>query len=278
MLQTIWRHFFGAGLILLVMGGFYLFLRPFSPSAVDNHIYSIKFIAEPYSKRYQIQGDRLACQPQATPLTVRCGTTFEGQPLEVEVRFQNAEQRFAESCRASYAGQAIACQPSFAYENPASSVLIRDSLGVSAARFAELRQESWWLYWDEGRWLTAVRPLALLVAVGTAVWHHWRSRHVRLRANSTAERIFDALLSGFLAYFVLHMGMAMAFGYTLDRAIPWLAGLGAGLVAAWRWYTLGGGEPTTAVRLGASVGYGLFTFLALNFALMVDLLFLGFVD
>lgn len=278
MLQTLWRHFFGIGLMLLVMGGFYLLLRPFSPQAVDSPIYAIKFIGEPYSKRYQIQGNTLACQPPETPRTVRCGTIFEGQPLEVAVWFQNEEQRFIERCQVSYAGEAIGCQPSFDYENPASSVLIRDDLGVPDARFAELRQPNWWLYWDEGRWLTAVRLLALPVALATAVWHHWRSRHVQLRANSIAELIFDALLSGLLAYFILHMGMAMTFGYTLGRVIPWLAAPGAGLVAAWRWFTLSGRQPGTAVRLAASIGYGLFIFLALNFLLVGDLLWLGFVD
>lgn len=272
------------GLLLLFVSGWHLVLQPFSPSHVKSDIYAVKFL-DGYEKLYQIQGSQMPCLPITDPLEAHCALTFEGKKLEVGVRYQDEGRHMADSCTITYGGQGVKCKTGWDYENPAPSVIIEDDLEVSLDRFAELRQENPLLYWFEDRWIQLVRQIsAILATLSVIIFWHSASKQ-NYQPISTNQRLLRSALNGLLVWWILRFGLGVTFANLLTTATSWLlvqliAFAGGMLSAIWKWYRYSGN-----LRLGKrwqrglySLAGGGFVFMTAHLLLIIDLLFLGFLD
>ena len=277
-----WRHpFVQVGLLGLVVTGLiiatHLVLRPFSPRAIKNDLYAIKFLeADSYVKRYQLQGDRLQCSRSDDGLIRTCATVFEGKPLIVVTENTPMMQMAPVNCSLTYGDVEYGCEGGWDYENRSPSVLVHDDLGISAETFQQLRRENRLLYLQEGEWLTIARMVAALLAIPISfvVFTRFRKEYVA----TLQDTAFPTTL--LIAIFTL-CGLSWIVGLLWDSPqamlFVWMLAL---LFGFWCWQLLHR-QPLTvyvADRTLAMIGAGTFAFSVLNFLMLCNLLMLGFVD
>ncbi len=275
-------------LVLLVATtiGIYAILYPFSPRSVKADIYTLRYLGDGWENRYQIQGDQMTCEQEHDYPSTICSTTFEGQPLTINVTYTDDTRHLASYCRVVYAEQAINCKPTINYENFAPTLIIEESLGVSTERAQELRAETPWLYLPESQWIAIVQGLAGMIALAIVIWRWWHYPKLSTRPEGTGRRLIYSLLVGLFTWFGLAWGLSFLIGpittetsESLWAVMPVLGIIGGALAFGAEWKLSGGGKPETAVfRSLYSIGGGFVFFAILNFAFMGALLMLGFVD
>ena len=249
----------------------HVMLRPFSPRAVDNALYSIKFLESTgYVKRYQLQGDRLQCNHE--DLVRVCTTIFEGKPLIVETRNTPQMQAAPVECELTYGNVSYRCDGSWDYENRSPSVLVRDDLGISAERFQQLRRENPLLYLQENDWLR-------IASISSAVF----SLIIGVLSLQSFNKAFVADWRPAPLVLPTMLVLGSAFGLSMVWPLVqmrWLILVAALLFGVWAW-RLVRAESTSirqVDRITFAVAIGLTIFGIANFLMLISLLSLGFVD
>jgi hypothetical protein len=269
-------------LIVLLVGGGFLLLRPYSPQQVEGAFFGVKIVGDA-GLRYQLIGDEFGCAPvEGLPLDVSCQMMFEGQSLSVRLRYQDEDHRFLSFCAVTYGGAAVDCEPAFSYESPLPFVLIGDDLGLSDERIAELKAERPLLNWPESTWISNMVVVAFVLALLIAVWRWFRFR-TELIKQPMPLNILWMLACGLVAFVVSVIGGNMLLGSISSspniayQLIPIAALVGAGLVMYWQWRIQGGWRPKFG-RLAYSLAGGTVVLTLTYFFGFMALLVLGFVD
>ncbi len=269
-------------IVILVVAGLFLVLRPFSPQEVEGAFYAVKFVGDD-GLRHQLFGDGFACAPiEDLPHDLLCQTTFEAQTLAVRIRYQDDSRRFLSFCAVNYGDKAVDCRPSFGYESQLPFVIVEDDLGISAERFEELQAERPLLQWPESVWMNILTVTAVFLALLIAIWRWLRFRQEQPSQHAIFT-ILTTILIGLLTYLTLSFGVNILIGIVFDgpNAPYWLASiaayLGVGGFILWRWRVYQGWQPKFGRILDSLAGGT--TFLMLTYFIgLFALLSLGFVD
>lgn len=269
-------------LVFLLLGGLYLLLRPNAPKQVEGAFYAVKFVDD-NGHRYSLFGDGFSCAPiEDLPLDYSCRTTFEGELLAVRIRYQDDERRFLSYCAINYGDEAVDCRPSFGYESPLPYVVTNDSLGLSEARFAELREVRPFLQWPESVWMNWLLAAAVLLGTVIAGWRFLRF-HEGTHDQPIIFKILSTMLTAFIAFVVTYFlaNLSISFlveggngPYWLSPIIALVAAIG---IVVWRLQVYRGWRPKFG-RIAYSMAGGMTILMLTYFFGLLALLSLGFVD
>jgi hypothetical protein len=99
-----------------------------------------------------------------------CETQFEGALLELDVTLEHP----AWYCSAFYAGESVPCRASFDMTDYQTFIVIQSNLGLGAARYQQLAEETVDTGWGEKEWIGLARAIVagFSLAMLLLLWRH----------------------------------------------------------------------------------------------------------
>jgi hypothetical protein len=117
-----------------------------------------------------------------------CEAQFEGALLELDITLEHP----AWYCSAFYAGESVPCRAGFGMKDYQTFVVIQSNLGLSAARYQQLAEETVDTSWGENEWLGLARVFVVGFSLATLLLL-WRHSGRRLDDQPSPRVLFRAI-------------------------------------------------------------------------------------
>ena len=130
--------------------------------------------------------------------TLTCSVLLEDKAVEMQLTTTQGIGSTITSCEASFNGQAVACRGNYSMRYWGPIVILEETLGISEARYAQLRQLHWHDQLSEKTWLQATLIFAILFTLNIAIllWQTFAKREMKLKWQTAVT------LSGSLGIFL----------------------------------------------------------------------------
>jgi len=141
-----------------------------------------------------LNGNQFHCPNTDSDLrTLSCTIELEGKPLEMALNTTQGIGSTITSCETRYGGLSVACRGSYTMRYGGPIVIIEETLGISEARYGQLRQHHWVDQLNERTWLRLTLFLVSLLALNGAIllWQMLSDRNVKPKWQ-TAVTVFGS--------------------------------------------------------------------------------------
>ncbi|MAU01110.1 MAG: hypothetical protein CL608_28525 [Anaerolineaceae bacterium] len=104
--------------------------------------------------------------------TLTCSVLLEDKKLEMKLTTTQGTGSTITKCETRFGGQAVTCRGTYSMRYRGPIVVVEETLGISEARYQELRQLHWRDQLPESTWLHATLIFVILLAlnVGILLW------------------------------------------------------------------------------------------------------------
>lgn len=142
-----------------------------------------------------LNGNQFHCPNSDGDLrTLTCSVDLEGKLLEMALSTTQGTGSTITSCEARYGGLTVACRGDYSMRYRGPIVIVEEALGISEARYDQLRQLHWLDQLSERTWLRFTLFFVSLLALNVAIllWQILAEREMKLKWQ-TAVTIFGSL-------------------------------------------------------------------------------------
>ncbi len=139
-----------------------------------------------------INGNQFSCgNPDGDNRTLTCSVQLEGQALEMKLNTTQGIGSTITDCETRFGGLTVACQGSYSMRYRGPIVIVEDTLGISEARYSQLRQLHWRDQLSERTWLqiTLLFVILFTLNIGVLLWQALSEREMKLKWQTAVTLI-----------------------------------------------------------------------------------------
>lgn len=139
-----------------------------------------------------LNGNQFDCpNPDGDDRTLTCSVLLEGKTLEMQLNTTQGVGSTITGCETRFGGLAVACQGTYSMRYGGPIVVLGDTLGISDARYTQLRQLHWRDQLSESTWLrtTFILVVLLTLNIGILLWQTLSEREMKLKWQTAVTLI-----------------------------------------------------------------------------------------
>lgn len=170
--------------VLLLISAFIgtLYLSHYAPTRADT-IGNVTIRTE-QTTHLVLNGNQFNCPiTDGNERALTCSVLLEGQLLEMKLTTTQGIGSTITNCEARFGGQTVVCQGSYSMRYRGPIVVVEETLGISEARYTQLRRLHWRDQWSERTWIQATLIFVILLALnaGILLWQTLSEQELKLK-------------------------------------------------------------------------------------------------